>query len=154
VIDFCQQLLGTWGIVRAELGDAPMPPEAAARVEIEFAAAAGEQCANLGGDQCGSAGGTYLVRFAGKVSDAGHFELFAGKDHFSENAENRPHRQITLYGKTGTNAGRQLPGIFQLRGNRLKLCLALAGTEPPIEFSSSGTASGGPCYLVTYRRKA
>jgi len=137
VSDFCQQLLGTWEVVRAELGGdrcgsaggEAMPPEAAARVAIEF-----------------DASGAYRVRFAGEISDSGHFQLLA-------QTETALHRQITLYGKTGPNAGRTLPGILQLRGDRLKLCLALEGDTPPTTFSSSDTASGTPCYLVTYRRK-
>jgi|GEM_PF-328134 len=144
VNDLGQQLLGTWAVVRAELGGEPMPPEAAAQIEIEFGAS---------GDQRSSAGGTYRVRFAGEISDSGHFQLFAVADHFSKTETALP-RQITLYGKTGTNAGRTLPGILQLRGDRLKLCLALEGDAPPSTFASSANTSEAPCYLVTYKRKA
>jgi len=135
--DFRQQLLGTWAVVRAELGRESMPPEAAARVEIEF-------------DESGA----YRVRFAGEISDSGYFELLAVADRFSKTeSESLPHHRITLHGKTGTNAGRTLPGIFQLRGDRLKLCLALEGETAPTGFASSNGASNAPHYLVTYKRK-
>jgi len=124
-----QHLLGTWTVVRAELGGAPMPPEAAARIEIEF-----------------DAESAYRVRFAGETSDSGHFQLFA-------QTETALHQRITLHGKIGSNAGRTLPGIIRLRGDRLKLCLALEGDAPPTAFSSSDTARGVPYYLVTYKRK-
>jgi len=152
VSELRHQLLGTWAVVRAELGGETMPPEAAVRLEIEFDAG-GDKCGSASGDQCVNTGGSYRVRFAGEVSDAGHFELLAGQDRFSSNGANPPHHRITLYGKTGTNAGRNLSGIFQLRGDRLRICLALESDAPPIEFSSNGTANGAPCYLVTYRRK-
>jgi len=148
VSDFRQQLLGTWAVVRAELGGEAMPPEAAAQIEIEF---------DADGDKCGSAGGAYRVRFAGEVSDAGRFTLLAGKNHIPEDAKpaTLPHRRITLHGEIGTNAGRTLPGILQLKGERLRICLALEGDPPPTEFSSSNTdcANDTPHYLVTYRRK-
>jgi len=132
-----QQLLGAWTVIRAELGGEAMPPEAAARVGIEF---------DSSDALCASLHGEYRVRFAGEVSDAGRFELLA-------QTENHPHRQITLHGKVGTNAGRTLPGIFQLKGDRLRICLALEGKIPPIEFASNRTANAAPCYLVTYRRQ-
>jgi len=136
-----QHLLGTWTVVRAELGGAPMPPEAAARVEIEFDVAGNDNAWPMG-----EAGGAYRVRFAGETSDSGHFQLFA-------QTETALHQRITLHGKIGSNAGRTLPGIIRLRGDRLKLCLALEGDAPPTAFSSSDPARGVPYYLVTYKRK-
>jgi len=135
--NLAQQLLGTWKIVRAELGGGrcsraggeAMPPEAAAQIEIEF-----------------DAESAYRVRFAGEISDAGYFEIFT-------QTGSHPHHRITLHGEVGTNAGRRLPGIFQLRGDRLKLCLALEGDAPPNALTSN-PANGTPWYLVTYRRKA
>jgi len=139
VSELQQQILGTWALVRAELGGAQggstggesMPPEIAARVEIEF-----------------DAESAYRVRFAGEISDAGHFEIFAQTE-----SEAPPHHPITLHGKVGTNAGRTLPGICQLRGDRLRLCLALEGDAPPTGFASPPAANAAPYYLVTYRRK-
>jgi len=129
--DFRQQLLGTWAVIRAELGSESMPPEAAARVEIEF-----------------DAESAYRVRFAGEISDSGSFQLLAQTER-----DILPHRRITLHGEHGTNAKRTFPGIFQLRGDRLKLCLALEGDAPPTAFTSSNATTGTPHYLVTYRRK-
>jgi len=137
VSDLAKQLWGTWAVIRAELGGEPMPPEVAAHVEIEF-----------------DAESAYRARFSGEISDAGYFEIFP-------QTESHPHHRITLHGEVGTNAGRTLPGIFQLRGDRLKLCLALKGNAPPNAFTSSdadcanalATANSAPCYLVTYRRK-
>ncbi|KXU35425.1 hypothetical protein AXK11_06495 [Cephaloticoccus primus] len=124
--EFGRQLQGTWALVRAELGGQPMPPEAAARVEIQF-----------------DAQGGYCVRFAGEITDAGRFTLTACAEGCDSPL------QIALWGEIGTNTQRKLPGIVQLRGDRLRLCLALEGDAAPSEFSSkAGTAH----YLVTYRR--
>jgi len=134
-----QQLLGTWAVVRAELGGEPMPPEAAARVEIAF-----------------DASGRYCVRFAGEISDAGRFALGAAPAASpppGPSSAAAVHQQITLHGERGTNARRTLHGILQLKGDRLRLCLALAGGAAPADFASRSTDGRTPHYLVTYKRK-
>lgn len=76
---------------------------------------------------------TYCVRFAGKVADRG---LFSSTND-----------TLTLRGTEGPNAGRTIPCLFQLVGDRLRVCYGLDGTLPAA-FTTAGTAN----YLATYRR--
>lgn len=115
-------LHGTWQVVKAELGGQPMPADAAAHVELEFTAEG------------------YAVRFGDTVTDAGHYSILAAE----------PHHQIKMAGQSGVNAGRTIPGIIQLQGDRLRLCFALEGEKSPVAFSAP---AGTLCYLATYRRK-
>jgi uncharacterized protein (TIGR03067 family) len=79
----------------------------------------------------------YVVRFAGQVADRGTFALGADGS-------------MTLVGVEGPNAGRTIPCIYQLVGDRLRVCYGLDGTVP----EKFATTSGSPHYLATYRRKA
>jgi uncharacterized protein (TIGR03067 family) len=112
---------GTWQVVKAEFGGRSMPPEAAVQIELEF---------TVGG---------YTVRFGGEATDAGSYVLAPGE----------PHRRITMTGRSGVNAGRTIPGIMQLVGDRLRLCCAMQGSLPPARFESP---AGAQQYLATYRR--
>ncbi len=78
---------------------------------------------------------TYVVRFAGKVADRGTYSLAAST--------------LTLTGTDGPNQGRTIPCIFQLAGDRLRICYGLDGTAP----SAFATSAGTQYYLATYRRK-
>jgi uncharacterized protein (TIGR03067 family) len=78
---------------------------------------------------------TYVVRFAGKVADRGNYTLAASA--------------LTLTGTEGPNQGRTIPCIFQLVGDRLRVCYGLDGTAP----TAFATTAGSPHYLATYRRK-
>ncbi|CAM2833950.1 TIGR03067 domain-containing protein [Rariglobus hedericola] len=79
---------------------------------------------------------TYAVHFAGEVHDRGDVV-------YTETT-------ITLNGKHGEQAGRVIPAIYQLAGDRLRICYGLDGTTPA-EFK---TQTGSARYLVTYRRQA
>lgn len=80
--------------------------------------------------------GTYIVRFAGQVADRGTFALPAPGT-------------LALTGTEGPNAGRTIPAIFQLVGDRLRICYGLDGT-PPTAFTAP---AGQPRYLATYKRQ-
>jgi uncharacterized protein (TIGR03067 family) len=82
--------------------------------------------------------GRYLVHFGGEVSDRGTFTLSPGE----------PHAEINLHGEAGANAGKKIPAIFQLVGDRLRICFGLDGLRP----DTFTTASETRFYLVTYRR--
>lgn len=112
---------GTWELVRAELDGAAAPQLIVAKTEMELVA------------------GAYLVRFDGQVMDRGTFGVGAA------GAENT----LVLQGAAGPNAGRTIPCIFQLVGDRLRICYGLGGMVPA-EFK---TAAGQQRYLATYRRK-
>ena len=77
---------------------------------------------------------TYVVRFAGKVADRGTYAL-TGK-------------ALTLTGTEGPNQRRTIPCLFQLAGDRLRVCYGLGGTAP----TAFATAADTPHYLATYRR--
>jgi len=121
--DLCAAIVGTWQVVRAELGGQPMPADAAEHVELEFTAH------------------TYTVRFGGESTDHGRYQL----------ALEAEVPAIAMTGLSGENTGRTLPGIFQLVGDRLRICFALEGTVAPDAFAApAGTLN----YLATYRRKS
>jgi uncharacterized protein (TIGR03067 family) len=80
--------------------------------------------------------GVYEVAFEGAVVDRGAYVI-------------GPARTITLRGESGPNAGRTIPCLYQLAGDRLRICYGLDGIAPT-EFA---TQPGQPRYLATYRRR-
>jgi uncharacterized protein (TIGR03067 family) len=82
--------------------------------------------------------GRYQVHFGGEISDQGSYALTPGS----------PHAEMTLHGEAGANAGKKIPAIFQLVGDRLRICFGLDGTRP----QAFATAATTRFYLVTYRR--
>lgn len=114
-------LVGDWQILRAELGGQPMPADAAGQVTMRFAPS------------------TYSVRFGTEVTDEGTYAIEPAASPVT----------IHLTGETGVNAGRTIPGILQLTGDRLRICYALESNTPPDEFKA---AAGALNYLATYRR--
>jgi uncharacterized protein (TIGR03067 family) len=112
---------GVWEMVRAECAGEAAPELVVQRTEIELAQ------------------GEYRVRFAGQLADRGQFEIGAAGDM----------PRLILRGRHGPNAGRTIPCIFQLKGERLRICYGLDGV-PPVAFA---TQAGDQRYLATYRRK-
>ena len=113
-------LEGRWQPLRAELAGQSAPAAVLEKTEVELS------------------GGHYTVRFGGEVSDHGtcaHDAAVPGV--------------LTLSGLKGPNAGRTIPCIYQLVGDRLRVCYGLGGTAP----ENFATAPGTQFYLVTYRRK-
>ncbi|MCF7689231.1 MAG: TIGR03067 domain-containing protein [Cephaloticoccus sp.] len=116
-------LHGCWQVLKAELGGQSMPADAAAQVELEFAPTG------------------YTVRFGGEATDEGIYTVNITRDCW----------EIVLTGKLGVNAGRTIPGILQLKGDRMRVCYALEGNTPPPSFSAP---EGTLFYLASYRRKS
>lgn len=112
---------GTWIPIRAELDGEMAPDMALAKMQVVLRA------------------GNYRVSFGGEAADEGTY-------HLSETAE---HLVVTLHGLRGTNAGRKIPAIAQVRGDRLRLCYGLNGILP----TAFVTTAGASRYLVTYRRE-
>lgn len=112
---------GKWQMVRAELDGETAPELIAQRTELTLSK------------------GAYTVRFDTQISDRGTFELSA----------NIEARTIVLHGKTGANAGRTIPCIYQLVGDRLRICFGLDGIAP----ADFITGPKQQRYLATYRRK-
>lgn len=115
------ELEGTWEMVRAEMQGEEAPELVTAKTELEFAA------------------GRYVVRYAGEPTDRGAYEPGAALGT----------RTLLLRGAEGANAGRTIPCIYQLAGNRLRICFGLDRVAPT-EFSAK---AGEERYLATYRRR-
>ncbi|PTY00500.1 TIGR03067 domain-containing protein [Opitutus sp. ER46] len=111
---------GRWQMLRGELAGEAAPELVARQSTIEFLA------------------GRYQAIFGGQVVDRGAFEL----EGAAESAA------LTLHGHVGPNAGCTIPCVYQLRGDRLRVCYGLDGVRPT-EFS---TSTQHRRYLVTYRR--
>ncbi len=113
---------GTWIPIKAELSGEAAPTLALEQIEVEL-----------------SPNG-YAVRFGGTNSDEGTYSLALGT----------PHKTITLLGIKGPNQDKTIPAIYQLNGDRLRICYALDDQGLPDEFR---THPGRKHYLVTYKRK-
>jgi uncharacterized protein (TIGR03067 family) len=112
---------GTWLPFKAELAGDHAPDIALAKMCLVINA------------------GTYEVHFGNDVTDSGSYTLgFEAEIH-----------TITLTGKHGANAGRTIPSIYQLVGDRLRVCFGLDGTAPMNFAAPAGTRF----YLVSCRRK-
>ena len=113
---------GVWQITQAELAGEEMPALLARKTEVELVA------------------GAYTVSFSGEIADRGTYTLAVAGGH----------KAITLTGTEGTNAGRTIPAIYQLTGNRLRICYGLDGAAP----GAFATKAGAAHFLATYRRLA
>jgi uncharacterized protein (TIGR03067 family) len=116
-----EALAGLWQIVKAELAGDDMPAFVAEKIEVEISA------------------GKYCVRFDGQVSDRGAIAL----------ETTGAMKSMKLTGEEGTNAGRLIPAIYQLAGDRLRICYGLDGIVP----TRFETVAGTNHFMATYRRK-
>ncbi|MES1207569.1 MAG: TIGR03067 domain-containing protein [Pseudomonadota bacterium] len=113
-------LEGRWQPLRAEFAGVSAPAEVLAKTELELRA------------------GHYTVRFGAEAVDHGSY----AHDRCTNGA-------LILTGLKGTNAGRTLPAIYQLVGDRLRICYGIDGQSP----DAFAATPGSQRYLVTYRRK-
>lgn len=118
--DSAPRLEGIWEMMRAETDGEAAADLLALRVELRLDA------------------GRYTVRFAGEVADRGSYALTADDA-----------TALTLTGVEGPNAGRSIPCLYQLMGNRLRICYGLDGVAPK-NFVTKDTPNR---YLATYRRQ-
>lgn len=79
--------------------------------------------------------GAYSVSFAGTVHDRGAFT--------------HTESTLVLTAHYGPNSGRVIPAIYQLVGDRLRICYGIGGDEP----TAFQTTTDSRRYLVTYRRQ-
>ena len=114
-------LHGIWEMIRAESGGEPSSELLALRVELHLSV------------------DTYAVHFAGELADQGTYSRTSSE----------PHTTLLLFGAQGPNAGRTIPCIYQLVGDRLRVCYGLDGTTP----TTFATTAGSAHYLAIYRRK-
>jgi len=114
-------LHGIWEMVRAESAGEPSSDLLALRIELHLTPR------------------TYHVHFAGELADQGTYTR----------TSDAPHATLLLLGAHGPNTGRTIPCIYQLVGDRLRVCYGLYGTMP----TAFTSPAGSPHYLATYRRK-
>ncbi|MCW5549996.1 MAG: TIGR03067 domain-containing protein [Opitutaceae bacterium] len=113
---------GHWVPLKAELAGEAAPAMMLERTELILRA------------------GRYTIRFGGEIFDAGSYAPAASDGHPA----------LLLEGSAGQNAGRKIPCIYQLAGDRLRICYGFDANRPT-QFS---TQPGTRHYLATYRRKA
>ncbi len=111
---------GLWQLVRAEHAGETAPELVIEKTTIELEA------------------GQYRVRFGGKIVDAGSFEVGGVVED----------QTIVLRGTSGPNAGKTIPCIYQLRGDRLRVCYGFDGLAP----TEYVTDAKNQRYLAVYRR--
>ncbi|MGC4073904.1 MAG: TIGR03067 domain-containing protein [Nibricoccus sp.] len=111
---------GLWQPIKAELSGEAAPPMVLERMTLTLRA------------------GRYTVHFGGEISDRGTFT----------HSSSELHTTLTLTGEHGANAGHTIPAIFQLVGDRLRICYGLEGRRP----AAFATNKSSRLYLVTYRR--
>ena len=85
------------------------------------------------------ADGKYVVTVQGK-DDAGTLTLDAAKTP----------KTMVIKGVDGPNKDRTIPAIYELKGDTLKICYAMKGTNHPDKFES--TKENG-FFLAVYQRK-
>ncbi len=115
-------LVGIWLPIKAELEGDPAPEMALAQMQVELTAH------------------TYCVRFGGEMADRGEYRL----------EKDGPFRTMIMRGMEGQNAGRTIPAIYQINGDRLRMCYGLDGVLPT-EFDTVGKKRR---YSVTFKRQA
>ncbi len=79
----------------------------------------------------------YTVRFGGEIADRGTLAIASSS-------------ALTLTGTEGPNLGRTIPCLYQIAGDRLRICYGMDGTAP----EKFARPAGSSHYLVTYRRKS
>jgi uncharacterized protein (TIGR03067 family) len=85
--------------------------------------------------------------------DHGKYEVFVGgnpdRGTYTIDSASKP-KGMTITGTEGPNHGKTFPAIYELKGDRLRICYDLSGAKRPTEFKS---VAGTKLYLVTYKRK-
>ena len=85
--------------------------------------------------------------------ESGRYEVFVGsspdRGTYLLDETTQP-KGMTVTGTDGPNKGKTFPCIYEVQGDRLRICYDLSGTKRPTEFKS---LAGTKLYLVTYARK-
>jgi uncharacterized protein (TIGR03067 family) len=112
---------GAWTPVKAELAGQPLPDAVLKTISLKLH------------------DGQYDVSVAGEP-DKGTYII---------DPSTKP-KSMTVTGTDGPNKGRTFRAIYELEGERLRICYDLSGKQRPAEFK---TIVGTRLYLVTYARK-
>jgi uncharacterized protein (TIGR03067 family) len=120
--DDAKAVEGSWAPTKAQLGGQPMSDAVLKSISLKLA------------------NGKYEVSVAGEP-DKGTYTL---------NPKTKP-KSMLITGTEGPNRGKNIPAIYELKGDRLRVCYDLFGAKPPPDFKSP---EGTQLYLVTYTRVA
>ena len=83
------------------------------------------------------------------VLQGGQYAL--GNDHGTYRVDERASpAAIDVAGADGPNSGRQIPAIFEIANNMLRICYDLSLSARPTAFQSP---AGSKLFLVTFRRE-
>jgi uncharacterized protein (TIGR03067 family) len=116
-----KKLQGTWQFISQEVGGKPVPPAHLAKMTITFTA------------------DKWAVREDGKVVQAGSHKLDPTK---------KP-AQVDAIVTEGPDKGSTMLGIYELKGDTMKVCFDPAGKERPTSF----TAQAGQMAVIIQRDK-
>jgi uncharacterized protein (TIGR03067 family) len=122
--DDTRNLNGTWKPQQAELAGQPLPPPVLKAITLTIDGANYD---------------VVVVTEKGPSPDRGTLTF--------DPAANP--KGMTITGVEGPNAGRNIPAIYELDGDALRICYDLSGEQRPAEFKS---APATKLYLVTYQR--
>jgi uncharacterized protein (TIGR03067 family) len=120
-LDDAKAVQGSWKPTKAELAGRPMPDAVLKSISLKLY------------------NGKYEV-LVGEQPDRGSYTLDVAA---------KP-KGMTITGSEGPNSGKIFPAIYELKGDTLRICYDLSGTERPAEFKS---LAGTRLYLVTYNRQ-
>jgi uncharacterized protein (TIGR03067 family) len=120
--DDAQALQGMWIPSKAELGGKAMPDDVVKTISLKLD------------------NGKYEV-YVGDSPDRGTYTLDSTTDP----------KGMSITGTDGPNNGKTFPAIYELHGDKLRICYDLSGKARPTEFK---TSEGTKLYLVTYSRKS
>ena len=119
--DDATKIQGSWKPAKAELAGQPMADEILKTISLKM--------------------------------DNGKYEVFVGehpdRGTYSVDSSTKP-KSITITGTEGPNQGKTFPAIYELKGDRLRICYDLSGAKRPDKFKSD---AGTKLYLVTYTQK-
>jgi uncharacterized protein (TIGR03067 family) len=115
-------LQGTWKPISAELGGRAMPPAAIEAITLKMK--------DL----------NYEVSVKGEGTDRGFTKLLP----------NTTPKAMDITSTNGANNGKTFSAIYEINGEKLRICYNLAGTNRPAVFK---TVTNTALYLVTYQLK-
>jgi uncharacterized protein (TIGR03067 family) len=117
-----KQMEGTWAVVLEEISGQKTPEESK-KVDVKLTVKDGK----------------YTVLFGDKQAATGTIKLDAGKTP----------RQIDAIAADGQFKDKAMPGIYEVKGDTMRVCFAQPGKDRPTEFH---TKEGSGHMLFSYKR--
>jgi len=118
--DVAKNIVGTWQLTKGVIAGNPMPEEAVKKLKLELT------------------NGKYKLEGA-ESPDEGTWKLYLDKKPYG----------MDIKGTDGPNKGKTFLCIFELDGDKLKVCYDLAGKKRPEKFESKPKT---PLFLAEYKK--